>query len=236
MVISGEEIKRLRKLKKWNQQQLADAVGVAKTTVVDWEKDRYSPTGGNVKKLANALDVSILYVMGEPISTATEPPVLVSEASRALTNIEARIQKPVMIPIVEPHVCAGNGNGYCEIDWTPIGEYPVIPGDLLGIAWRSGTLRIIRVDGNSMEPRYRDGDMIIFSEESVSSGDNIVALWDGRLFLRGYVDDKKAGVYRLKALNPDYTDVVIHPEDERFQSLGKVVGKVGRIEPDMGFW
>lgn len=123
-----------------------------------------------------------------------------------------------------------------EIDWEPVGRFPFAPADLLGVSWHSGTLRIIRVDGNSMEPRYRDGDMILFSEECVSSGDVIVALWDGRLFLRGYIEDKKNETYRLKALNPDYADIVIDPDDERFLPLGKVVGKVNRIEPDRGFW
>lgn len=239
-LIGGDEIRRLRKEKKWNQQQLADAVGVAKTTIVDWEKGRYSPTGANIKKLAQALEVSILCIMGENESSPTGTSILISEkqgtAPIAQTQISTVGEEPAWIPIVEPHVCAGGGNGYCEIDWEPVGKYPIIPADMIGIAWHSGTLRIIRVDGSSMEPRYRDGDMVIFSEESITSGDNIIALWDGRLFLRGYIADKKSGYCRLKALNPDYADILIHPEDERFQPLGKVVGKVGRVEPDTGFW
>jgi len=50
------------------------------------------------------------------------------------------------------------------------------------------------------------------------------------------MEDKKNETYRLKALNPDYADIVIDPDDERFLPLGKVVGKVNRIEPDRGFW
>ena len=64
-MITGEEIRRLRKEKKWTQQDLANEVGVAKTTVLDWEKNRYSPEGKNVNNLARALNVSIAYLMGE---------------------------------------------------------------------------------------------------------------------------------------------------------------------------
>ena len=78
-MITGEEIRRLRKEKKWTQQDLANEVGVAKTTVLDWEKNRYSPEGKNVNNLARALGVSIAYLMGEtdeprPVSPAAGPP------------------------------------------------------------------------------------------------------------------------------------------------------------------
>ena len=58
-MISGEDIRRLRKGKSWTQQELADRVGVAKTTVLDWEKDRYFPEGKNLANLARALSVSM---------------------------------------------------------------------------------------------------------------------------------------------------------------------------------
>ena len=226
----GARIKRLRDKVGLTQEGLAKRVEVSKNTVLNWEKDRREPRSSEVEALADALCVPVSELL--PTSEAS---ILVQPTTRPVCPITIG-EEPVWIPIVEPHVCAGGGNGYCEIDWEPVGRYPFIPADFMGIAWHSGTLRIIRVDGNSMEPRYRDGDMIIFSEESVESGDTIIALWDGRLFLRGYIEDKRNRSYRLKALNPDYADIVIDIEDERFQSLGKVVAKVNKLEFDRGFW
>ena len=65
MRISGAQLQALRKKKKMIQQQLADAVGVSKTTIVDWEKGRYFPEGENLTNLAGVLEVSSLYLMGE---------------------------------------------------------------------------------------------------------------------------------------------------------------------------
>lgn len=65
MPISGRELQILRKKKNMIQQQLAEAVGVSKTTVVDWEKGRYFPEGENLTKLAGVLEVSSSYLLGE---------------------------------------------------------------------------------------------------------------------------------------------------------------------------
>ena len=65
MRISGAQLQALRKKKKMIQQQLADAVGVSKTTIVDWEKGRYFPEGENLTNLAGVFEVSSSYLMGE---------------------------------------------------------------------------------------------------------------------------------------------------------------------------
>lgn len=64
-MIRGNDLKRLRKEKGWTQQDLASRVGVTKTTILDWEKDRYSPVGQNLISLAKALNVSAAFIMGE---------------------------------------------------------------------------------------------------------------------------------------------------------------------------
>lgn len=230
-----ERFKVVLKNKEITQQELSALSGVSVRTI-----SRISAEGvisaKTAEKIAPYLGVSELYLRARSNTPTTSSAPITSDPTTEKEPPLSVGEEPVWIPVVEPHVCAGGGNGYMEIDWEPVGRFPFAPADLLGVSWHSGTLRIIRVDGNSMEPRYRDGDMILFSEECVSSGDVIVALWDGRLFLRGYIEDKKNETYRLKALNPDYADIVIDPDDERFLPLGKVVGKVNRIEPDRGFW
>lgn len=142
--------------------------------------------------------------------------------------------EPVWVPIVEPVACAGSGNGYpADATWEPVGEYPMFRADLI-TSWDTGLLRIIRLEGDSMEPRYHDGDMLLFAEQRAESGETVLAFFDGRLYVRGLVLER--GTIHLKPLNPQYAEIVVTPEDERLQVIGKILGKVPRFERDRGFF
>ena len=138
-MISGSEIKKLRKGKKWNQQQLADVVGVTKTTVLDWEKDRYSPTGENVKNLARALEVSILCIMGEkegeaPI-TIEQLPERERATFRPLPGGLVALGNIVFVPKISAEYtahCGGSGVAYGEITEFLPTDFEVIAQHKLG--------------------------------------------------------------------------------------------------------
>lgn len=53
----GNNIKALRKRKKLKQKELAELVGVAQSTLCDWESDTSQPRSKNLDALANALGV-----------------------------------------------------------------------------------------------------------------------------------------------------------------------------------
>ncbi|MBT9428447.1 helix-turn-helix domain-containing protein [Candidatus Symbiopectobacterium endolongispinus] len=58
----GLRIKEERERLSLTQQGMADAIGVAKRTFIDWEKDRTSPTAVQLSALS-ALGVDVLYVV-----------------------------------------------------------------------------------------------------------------------------------------------------------------------------
>ncbi|QTX33244.1 helix-turn-helix transcriptional regulator [Aminithiophilus ramosus] len=64
-MISGGEIKALRKSRGLSQQELADATGVSRSAVYLWESGTHPPVGKNLQALARALNVSTAYLMGE---------------------------------------------------------------------------------------------------------------------------------------------------------------------------
>lgn len=69
----GEKIKTLRKAKHMNQTQLANAVGSSLRTVRGWEiEGRYPKQRDLYRKLAEALDCDISYLMTEEESFITE--------------------------------------------------------------------------------------------------------------------------------------------------------------------
>lgn len=52
----GEYIKKLRILKGWSQRELARRIGACSTTIIDWEKDRYTPARKWIVRLIKVLD------------------------------------------------------------------------------------------------------------------------------------------------------------------------------------
>lgn len=75
----------------------------------------------------------------------------------------------------------------------------------------------IRVSGNSMEPRYYDGDILAVCEQTVvDPGEVGVFVYDSERYV------KQFGGNRLISINPDYKD--IHIEDlDSFFCQGKVI-------------
>ena len=80
----------------------------------------------------------------------------------------------------------------------------------------------LRIKGNSMEPRYRDGDVLLVEEcDSVEYGELGIFILDGD----GYF--KKFGGDRLISLNPDYEPIFLK-NFEDVACCGRVVGKLKR--------
>jgi transcriptional regulator with XRE-family HTH domain len=73
----------------------------------------------------------------------------------------------------------------------------------------------VPVSGDSMEPRYRDGDVLIVADMPVEQGDI------GIFTLGGYGYVKKLGESELISLNRNYAPI---PMDESILCNGKVIG------------
>jgi transcriptional regulator with XRE-family HTH domain len=54
----GRAIARARHRKRWTQQELADALGVAKSSVADWERGQHFPLR-NLGAIEEALGISL---------------------------------------------------------------------------------------------------------------------------------------------------------------------------------
>ena len=64
----AEKVKQHREELGWNQQQLADRVGVSKRSVAAYETDGSLPRRAVMSRLAEALRVSVDYLMSESIT------------------------------------------------------------------------------------------------------------------------------------------------------------------------
>jgi SOS-response transcriptional repressor LexA len=76
----------------------------------------------------------------------------------------------------------------------------------------------LRVSGNSMEPRFRGGDVLLVKQQpSVNFGELGIFIADGLGYFKRFMGD------RLHSLNPSYPDMPLRNFDE-FYCCGKVVG------------
>jgi len=58
-----ENLRAARKAKGMSQQQLADAIGVSQQAIHQYETDKIEPDIENLKRLADALDVSVDFLV-----------------------------------------------------------------------------------------------------------------------------------------------------------------------------
>ena len=79
-----------------------------------------------------------------------------------------------------------------------------------------------RVNGNSMEPAYKDGDIVFVErlDELVREGEIGIFALNGE----GYI--KRLGDRELISLNPEYDPIPLHEFDD-LRCQGRVLGKLG---------
>lgn len=141
----------------------------------------------------------------------------------------------INVPVVQLTACAGSGTGYADVHFDVIGTYPIDKSVLLGHSWRNNGYKIITIEGDSMEPRFMDGDVVLLSiDEEVRSGDIVVVCWDYRFYIRGFFSKDKSVV--LRSLNPKYKDIEIDSEDERFGVVGKVIVVITQPKMVRGYY
>ena len=68
----GKRIETLRKSKKISQEDLAEMVGVSRTTVYKWESGTSVPNYANMQALARALETTVSFLAGETPFEYTE--------------------------------------------------------------------------------------------------------------------------------------------------------------------
>jgi transcriptional regulator with XRE-family HTH domain len=59
----GARIKDVRQERGWTQDQLAQAVGVSRSAVAQWETGRAGQITGNLTRIAASLDVGVEFLM-----------------------------------------------------------------------------------------------------------------------------------------------------------------------------
>ncbi len=113
------------------------------------------------------------------------------------------------IPVVG---CAQAGqHGYFDDAGYPQGEgWDYV--DLPGVTPKDESTYALEVSGNSMEPLYRHGDIIVVSpEKNIRKGDRVVAkTTDGQVMVKELIRQTTSKI-ELKSITPDHDNIILEP-------------------------
>ena len=194
-------LKELRKLHNITQEQLASALAIERSSIGKYESPTkpVTPPPDVLLRIAKYFGVSIDYLMGNG-------------------NAAPKISEPVGIKIpVLGDVAAGIPIEAVEniVDYEEIDQAMASAGEHFGL----------RLKGASMEPRMRDGDVVIVrKQDDVETGDIAVVLVNGDSATVKRIKKGPSGI-SLIPNNPAY-DAMFYTNEEIETLPVKILGKV----------
>lgn len=191
------KLKELREINKISQAKLAKQIGVSQSTVGMWENGKNHPEHNTLLKIAEYFKVPLDYLVGnDEIKT-------INTSNAIRINVYGSIPAGIPLEAIENIV-----------DWEEI------PSDWI----KDGSEYIaLRVKGNSMYPKYLDGDIVIIRiQPDCESGQDAVVYINGYdATLKRIVKNETSVI--LQPLNPEYETKIYGSKDEPITILGIVV-------------
>lgn len=238
----GEKLMYSRKKAGLTQEQLAEKIGVAKSTLAGYEKDNREPDLLKIKKIIKELKIDSKYLLGIENDIETQ---LSSNESLLLSNyrklddrgksivdtvinaelsyMEKANQNPTKeyssdnicnLRMSELKASAGTGNILSD----EVVKYIQVQ---LNHTTRQADF-CIPVSGDSMQPKFYDGDILLVrSQPDIDIGEIGIYIVNSNGFV------KKKGSDRLISINPEYKDILLS-EFDNIKCCGKVIGKLDR--------
>lgn len=201
----GEKIKAARKAAKMTQRELAVQIGVANTTISNWEKNASRPDPDLIELLCGILEISPSWLFGETESESQVPP-----GFQPLPETEL-LPRVGQIACGEPILAEQN-----------IEDYDRVPTE-----W--GAQFTLICAGDSMVPRIQDGDVVaIRKQPSVENGEiAAVRIGDEATLKHVYYSPDKL---ILQPENPAFPPIVLIGEEMNTAIIeGKAVGLCRKI-------
>ena len=237
----GSIIKERRKVKGMTQTDLADEMGVIRNTVVNWEADKAKPEFDSIPKLCSILGISTEDLFGaHGADTYSEDEKKLVRNYRALSMLGQQMAQKSVYGMLQAELEA-EAEKICR-SFEPIVEdlgayaagrdepYSDDKDDTIFIRRTPMSIRadfIAHVKGRSMEPDYRDGDLIYCRNSSVARpGQDVVCTTsEGKLIKRIGEDGMLFSVNPA----PEYKVRIMYDDDE-LRIRGIVLGIVKRSD------
>jgi SOS-response transcriptional repressor LexA len=233
----GKRIRQAREERGMNQAELAEAIGFSAPSVTYFETGKRRISIEDLEKVAEVLRRPITYFLSEePLDERTQVELEKKATLEEIKDMLKKIEGEEKLIEEKAEECAEK-----EFDVTktpgyiPIEKFKPLPivgqihaGELheaiqdaeetLPIPANADADYALRVYGDSMEPYYNEGDVVVVKETSEAyNGAHVVASVDDEVTLKTYYqyDD----IIVLRSANPKYPDI-----------SGKEIGIMGVIK------
>ncbi|MCL2798514.1 MAG: XRE family transcriptional regulator [Firmicutes bacterium] len=245
-----ERVFALMKQRGVTQYRLSKDIGISEGVFSSWKKNTQKPSTDVVIKVAEYFNVTTDYLLGvtenPETSAATgrdhskdetdlvftyrqltpnSKQIVLTVAQMELRHVRATAQGETPIKIIPPKkhgellkvynqpAAAGYGT-YLSDDCD--GDYEMVSVPSIPVGVEFG----IRIQGDSMEPRISDGEIVYVKRQpAVEIGEIGIFIYNGEAYCKklAYRDN----YYYLRSLNSEYEDIPISSDD--IYCVGKVV-------------
>jgi SOS-response transcriptional repressor LexA len=231
----NERIKHLRKSLNLTQEAFGAKLEVTQATVVEWERGRTSPSIQVFNKLAENLNINLHWLM-TGVGSMYMPFMATDSQQRELRHkvfnfIRSELtlleNSDSLIPPKETdywylpisgEIAAGDPIPFNE-DIEPINHVPI----LKKILNTPAECDVLRVNGNSMEPKIEHSDLVVIKRSNDWAGCNykvVAARVDGGITLKKLQMDPEKRTAYLIPFNPAYPFI---PIDEDVELCGYLI-------------
>lgn len=137
---------------------------------------------------------------------------------------DSDVPEVVFVPLVKAVPRAGLGG--LETDGGTVALYSFHSEFIKRKQGTPETMRLFRVEGDSMEPTIRSDDMVMINLRmtDVRSGNIYLIRFEGELMLKR-LERRPAGRILIRSDNPGYEDIEVHPDENSvdFVVFGRMV-------------
>ncbi|WP_159584121.1 helix-turn-helix transcriptional regulator [Streptococcus halichoeri] len=230
-MFSGNQLKKMRKAKPWSQAELAERLNVQKMTISNWETGKNIPNQAHLDQLGQLFKVARFALDEDYQLLTTYHQLTMENQERVINYTDSLLSKQLQVVALAQHkdkkrfayrvyesLSAGTGYSYFGD-----GNYDVVfydeQFDYDFASW---------VFGDSMEPTYLNGEVVLIKQEGFDYDGAIYAVeWDGQTYIKKVYREENG--LRLVSLNKKYSDKFA-PFDEDPCIIGKIVANFMPLE------
>ncbi|HEM5209766.1 TPA: helix-turn-helix domain-containing protein [Streptococcus suis] len=227
-MFSKISLKKRRLEKDLSQVEIAEILGINKSSYSSWESGRAKPNQKNLVALAEILDVDITYfeseynIVNNYLQLSPDNQLKAEEYVEELLHSQQTTKVTPLFSVQvlsDIQLSAGLGEGFFdEFETETVYSNEEQYGYDIA-AW---------IEGDSMEPIYKSGEVALIRSNGFDYDGAVYALsWNDSVYIKKLYRDEDG--FRMVSLNKDYPEKFIPYEDEP-RIVGLVVGHFMPVE------
>lgn len=209
----GENIRYLRKSRKISQHELSEVLGIPRTTLGDYEREKTEPNVAKLVEFAKYFDVRIDDLLRVKLQYKEDSAIEDNELRILAITVDG--QNEGNIELVKSKARAGYVSGFQDPEF--VSELPKIRIPNLP----EGTYRAFEIEGDSMLPLEEGSIVICRFEESLEN------IKEGKSYV--VISREEGIVYKRLRVNNDTKEIVLLSDNEVYLPYSIDFGEVSEI-------